>query len=354
MESRSCPRVPFFSIIVKMAWLLRIYSPFSRLVCRIKSSPAGRKITPPKRASLPIISVGNLTLGGSEKTPLVIELIGFLSGLGFRPALVTRGYKGRWEKDGGILSDGRRLLGGWQEAGDEPLMIARRFLQAGVFVGKDRLSSCRKAKELGFDVVVLDDGFQHIKLARDLDIVLYDPRSRSALREGRAAFGRADILLWKKGGSDGDRKRIEARHPGIRIHEYSVVSKGLHLLGTEERQPAGAFDGKKILAVAGIARPERFFGLLEGSGIKPDIRMTFPDHYAYPPAALEKIMAAARKNQIEALITTEKDGVKFLDRLGLFTRLRIYVMAIGLDLPASFFESVRAAVAPSTRGPLQR
>jgi tetraacyldisaccharide 4'-kinase len=336
-----------------MNWLLRIYSPFSRLVCRIKASPAGRKIIPPKRASLPVISVGNLTLGGSEKTPLVMELLGFLSGLGFRPALVTRGYKGRWEKDGGILSDGRRILGSWQETGDEPFMIVRRFPQAGVFVGKNRFSSCRKAKELGFDMAVLDDGFQHLRLARDVDIVLHDPRSRSARREGLTALGRADILLWKKGGSDAERKKIEARNPGIRIYEYSVVSKGLHLLESGERQSAGALEGKKILAAAGIARPERFFRLLEESGIRPDIRMTFPDHYIYPPAALEKIMAVARENHIEALITTEKDGVKFLDRLGLFARLRIYIMAIGLELPAPFFENVRAAVAPSARGPLQ-
>ena len=337
-----------------MNWILRFYSPFSRLVCRIKASPFGRKMAPPKRAPLPVISVGNLTLGGSEKTPLVVELLGFLSGLDFRPALVTRGYKGRWEINGGILSDGRRLLGSWQEGGDEPFMIARRFPQAGIFVGKDRLSSCRKAKQLGFDAAVIDDGFQHLRLARDLDIVLHDPRSQSALREGRAAFGRADIILWKKGGPAGDRMRIEARHPGIRIHEYSVVSKGLRLLETQERQSAGALEGKKILAVAGIARPERFFGLLEESGMRPDIRMTFPDHHAYPPATLEKILAVARKKRIEAIITTEKDGVKFLDRLGLFARLRIYVMDIGLDLPASFFESVRAAVAPSGRGPFQR
>ena len=151
---------------------LLVYSFFSRPLSRIKNSLYDRGVLKPRRAPLPVISVGNISLGGTEKTPLAMELLSQLVALGRRPALISRGYKGRWEKRGGVLSDGRAILGTWQDGGDEPYLIARSFPTVGVYVGKERLTSCRRAAEAGFDIAVLDDGFQHRRLARDLDIVL--------------------------------------------------------------------------------------------------------------------------------------------------------------------------------------
>jgi hypothetical protein len=129
--------------------LLGTYSLISRAVCRLKAGLVRVRILKRRTPPLPVISVGNLTCGGSVKTPLAMELIGFLESLGFKPALVSRGYKSRWERRGGILSDGRTLSGGWKEAGDEPVLIATRFPRAGVFVGRHRLASCLKARDLG-------------------------------------------------------------------------------------------------------------------------------------------------------------------------------------------------------------
>jgi tetraacyldisaccharide 4'-kinase len=97
------------------------------------------------RASLPVISVGNLAFGGSEKTPLVMHLLSFCLEHELKPALITRGYKGRWEKSGGVLSDGVNIYGTWREAGDEPFMISRKFPQAGIYIGRNRLISSEKA-----------------------------------------------------------------------------------------------------------------------------------------------------------------------------------------------------------------
>lgn len=283
-------------------------------------------------------------MGGSEKTPLVLELLAYLESLGFKPALVTRGYKGKWEKEGGVLSDGKRLFGGWEEAGDEAYLAARRFPKAGVFIGKHRFPSCLRAREMAFEIVVLDDGFQHLKLGRSLDIVLHDLGARGALREGLSALNRADLLLLKKGGSEPDRHKIDKKRPPFRMFEYAVVSQGLRSLETGASVPVERLKGKAVLAFCGIARPERFFALLEECGIPAQNRMAFPDHFPFPQRALDDIAAACRSLKPDALVTTEKDAVKILGRSGLFAPLPVYVLAIGLDLPPAFFDEVRKSL----------
>ena len=130
-----------------MKLALLAFSPLSRLACRTKDVLYKRGLLKARKAPLPTVSVGNLSFGGTEKTPLAMELIAHLVRMGHRPAFVSRGYRGSWERNGGILSDGAALLGTWEDGGDEPFMVARRFPKAGVFVGKDRLASCLKARE---------------------------------------------------------------------------------------------------------------------------------------------------------------------------------------------------------------
>jgi tetraacyldisaccharide 4'-kinase len=332
-----------------MRLLLSIFSVFSRFVCRIKRILYGCGIIPSERAPLAVISVGNLALGGSEKTPLAMELIGFFLSLGRRPALVTRGYKGTWEQRGGVLSDGASMSGGWIEAGDEPYLAALKFPGTGVYVGRDRAASCRRAREAGFDVAILDDGFQHLRLRRDLDIVLHDPKSRTPLREGRSALHAAGIVLLKN----------DAHHPAAgaepasdrpRIFSYSVREQGLVPLAGGANRPLSSLIGRRVFAFSGIARPERFFNQLAGSGVFPAARRAFPDHYNYPGSALEEIAATALAAGCDALLTTEKDAVKLRGRLEPGQGAEAFVLLIGLELPVEFFEAVRAAVEPSEQG----
>jgi tetraacyldisaccharide 4'-kinase len=328
-----------------MKGLLAVYSVVSRAVCRFKRALYKAGIRKAARAPLTVISVGNLALGGSEKTPLALDLLGFLLEIGRKPALVTRGYKGAWEKSGGVLSDGRKILGTWREGGDEPALAALRHPKAGVYVGRDRLASCRRAHQAGFDVAVLDDGFQHLRLGRDLDIVLHDPRGRVALREGLSALRGAGIILTKRGPA--------GSRPGAgraTVFEYSVREGGIVPLEDGPERPLGILKDRAFFAFCGIARPERFFEMLETSGVRPAGRAVFPDHFDYPGRALARLAADARAAGCAVLLTTEKDAVKIRDRRGPLAGLEILVLRIGLDLPAEFYAHIRVALGPGPRG----
>lgn len=322
---------------------LLAFSPFSRLVCRAKEALYGRGVLKAARAPLPVVAVGNLAFGGTGKTPLAAELLARLIGMGHRPALVSRGYRGAWERTGGILSDGKDVRGTWAEGGDEPFMIARRFPAAGVFVGKDRLASCLIARELGFTAVVLDDAFQHRRLARDMDIVLFDPSGRRPLREGPSALGRADIILLRKGGDPAAVRRVRESIPGPAVFEYAVAPRDLVDIRTGRAAAVSSLRGESVFAFCGIAGPRRFLATLEALGAKVAGSMTFPDHFAYPPGALKRIAAAFAASRADHLVTTEKDGVKLAPAGTPLEGLPLRVLRIGLDIDVGFAERFEAA-----------
>jgi tetraacyldisaccharide 4'-kinase len=322
--------------------LLLVFSLFSRFISRIKNSLYDRGVFKVDQAPLPVISVGNISLGGTEKTPLAMELLSRLIALGRRPALISRGYKGRWEKTGGVLSDGRAILGTWQDAGDEPYLIARSFPTVGVYVGKERLTSCQRAAEAGFDIAVLDDGFQHRRLARDLDIVLYSSEERVALREPVSGLRRSDILLVKAG-EERIRAidRLRGRWTGG-IFAYSVVTRGVSDLRTGERLPVERLAKRRFLAFCGIARPRRFVETLREAGLEVVAFLPFPDHHPYPRVSREKIIGARRSQGADALITTGKDAVKIADRSEEWGDVPMYVLEIGLAVEPGFDARWRA------------
>lgn len=330
--------------------LLQAYSLISRPVCAWKAAGYRKGRTRAARAPFPVISVGNLALGGTGKTPVVGELIRHFLARGYRPALITRGYGGGWEKAGGVLSDSRTIFGGVRDAGDEPVLIARRFPAAGVFVGKDRIRSCWKAEALGFDLGLLDDGFQHLRLARDLDIVLHHPASPRPLRESENALSRADILLLPKGIASETGERFHRRFPQLSIFDFEVVAEGLGRDISGPLEPLSLFEGKRVLAVAGIAGPERFFTLLEKSGATLVERMTFPDHYPYPRSGIDRIAAAVARHKPDFVLTTEKDAVKWGPEARTIGDRPVFTLRIRIDLPSAFHERVEAALPPAKVG----
>lgn len=326
-----------------MNLILRLYSLISRFVTGLKNLLYDRGILQPEIAPLPVISVGNISLGGTGKTPLAIEVIAWLAARGRRPALVSRGYRGRWEKKGGMISDGTRTTGTWRDGGDEPFMAAGALPGAGVFVGKNRLASCVSARELGFDVAVLDDGFQHRRLGRDLDIVLYSPSERAVLRESAAGLRRAGVILVEK--EELAAGRDIGIPPGSSVPlPYEAVARGFHFAGSKDPARVEDLRGRPILAFCGIARPGRFLRLLGSQGIQPVSSMTFPDHHAYPRTSVEKVLRAARAAGASAAVTTAKDAVKLADWSALFADLPVYVLEIGLAIDPLFFERLEAAL----------
>lgn len=324
-----------------MVFLLPVASFITRLGSLAKNFLYDRKVFTPKRALLPAISIGNIAFGGTEKTPMAMELLAWLSARGARPAYISRGYKGNWEHGGGILSLGAGLLGAWEDGGDEPYMVARNFPQAGVFIGKNRLASCGRAKEHGFGMAVLDDAFQHRKLSRDLDIVLFNPSEKTVLRENLSSLKRADILLVR-GSQETLPKNVRefsSRREGI--FTYTIVTRGFYALNTNGESLPDGVRGKRILAFCGIANPQRFQEQLQKEGAEVVRFVAFPDHFSYPRASLDKLVKTYRESGAEAAVTTEKDAVKIAGNDILQEQIPVFYLKIGLRIEPGFYETLK-------------
>lgn len=291
------------------------------------------------RAPLPIISVGNIAFGGSEKTPLVMNLLSYCLKNGIRPALITRGYKGKWEKTGGTLSDGRQVYASWREAGDEPFMVSQRFPQVGIYVGKNRLNSCKTAFQEHFQVVILDDGFQHRRLQRNLDIVLYTPGEKTGLRESFSSLKRADIILVKQKDDTPIKQKMKENFPWARIYAYKVKNQGFYSSKERGSIPVEHLERKRLLALSGIARPNRFLSLLEKEGLIPASVLQFPDHHAYPPSSIKKISREIQRIEAEAIITTEKDYFKLKD-LQKEQNIPVFYNRLELEVDKEFYPEI--------------
>ncbi|KIH75876.1 hypothetical protein GFER_14265 [Geoalkalibacter ferrihydriticus DSM 17813] len=266
------------------------------------------------RAPVPVIAVGNLAAGGTGKTPVVDYLVRRLLGQGLRVAVISRGYGGRGIKDAVVVSRGSGPLVDPALCGDEPFLLARRNPEALVVVAPKRSLGARLAVEkLGAQILVLDDAFQHLAIARDLNIVLLDaakplgnglPLPAGLLREFPSALSRGDLFIltrWQDGCPP------PPRLPG-------AVLRSRHVLGSEaldldgNREPLENLHGKKVVAFAGIAHPEGFFGDLRRRGL--DLIQTLPlaDHAVYDDIALQRLREVA--GNADVFVTTEKDAVK--------------------------------------------
>lgn len=291
------------------------------------------------KTRLPVISIGNIAFGGTEKTPLALQILSFWLDNGFKPALITRGYKGEWERTGGVLSDGKKVFGSWHEAGDEPFMVSRRVRQAGIYVGRNRLASCLRAEKDGFDVLILDDGFQHRRLHRDVDIVLFNPEEKLFLREFVFSLRRADVILVRENGKQDPGERIKKRFPRSRVFSYSIKNEGFFSSLDNTPIPKENLKTKRILAVCGIARPDRFLSLLEECGLKPLHFLKFPDHHSFPPPSREKIYTAFKNIEADVILTTEKDVFK-LESLAKEKQVSVGYSRIGLLLEKDFYQEI--------------
>jgi len=273
------------------------------------------------RLDAPVISVGNLTFGGTGKTPTVIALVRDLVRMGRRPAVLTRGYKRR--DDHQVVVVGPEPRQGVDEVGDEPLEMARRLPGVPVVVDSDRERGGTEALRLGADVLVLDDGFQHLQLERDLDLVLIDagdpwgggrlpPLGR--LREPLTAIRRASAVLITKVPADWRPvvAEIEAAvdhvAPALQVFVSRMRAHRVRVPG-EGWQRADILAGRRVLPFAGIGRPQGLADTLSEAGAEVVDSRWFPDHHAYTPADLHQVTAAAEA--VEAVpVTTAKDATK--------------------------------------------
>jgi tetraacyldisaccharide 4'-kinase len=307
-----------------------------------------------RRLPCRVLAVGNLTVGGTGKTSLVEWLARELAGRGRRVVILSRGY-GRRGGDVRLVSNGRQVLLSSSQAGDEPVLLARRLTGVPIVVGRDRHRAGAWAlPRFGPDVLLLDDGFQQRGLATDVDIVCLDARApwghrgllpRGSLREPPAALRRAQFLVLT-GAAPGEVPDEIRRHaPGAPVawarHEpESVVDPKTGAVGALE-----SLRGQPLLAFAGIAMPERFAATLAGLAVAPRDFVAFPDHHPYTPWDLAALEARARAVGAVWLLTTEKDAVR-LPEPG---ALPVHVLRVRLrldDPEGAWWRALEAALAP--------
>lgn len=270
-----------------------------------------------RKLARPVVSVGALAAGGSGKTPVAALVAELLRDAGHRPAVLSRGYRRRAAgRSVVVVRDPGGPRADVDAAGDEPRMLAERLDGVSVVVARDRYRAGRLAEtRLGATVHVLDDGFQHLGLARDLDLVLVhadDPRRRTfpagRLRERPEAARRADALIVEAPGG----AAAGAVADGLGVSTWFRQRRSLG----GPRPLAGARAGestageRRVLAVTGIAAPERFHDALAAAGFTIAGALAFADHHRFTPADVRRIAAQAAARGADLVLTTEKDAVR--------------------------------------------
>jgi tetraacyldisaccharide 4'-kinase len=296
---------------------------------------------------VPVISVGNLSFGGTGKTPTIVWLADLLIEKGLTPVVLTRGYKGQLEHSSGLLKSGQKFRLNPFDYGDEPLMISNKMTKGAVIVGKKRADNLIKYfSDVNPDVVLLDDGFQHLQIYRSFNIVLFDATMElnlykvapmGYLREGMSALKDADAIVLSRADMVTSEKLNKLT---------SMLSEHFHHkppVALTRYKPLGVFDvhdkyifsihelkGLKAIAVTAIASPDSFYRYLESFGVEITEKVSFPDHYFFTPEDVNELLIKASQ-QSAIILCSEKDMVKMkrvsLDTRILFTKVKVEFMS---------------------------
>jgi len=304
-----------------------------------------------KRLPCTVISIGNITVGGSGKTPMTIYMAELIKHLGYGVAIISRGYKGRAEKIGGVVCDGRMICMGPDEAGDEPFMISERLKTVPVIVGQNRFKAGILAiKEFKPDVLLLDDAFQHLKLNRDIDLVLLDSKKpfgntylfpRGTLRETASALLRGDAVIFTRSGVGKPAaldqiKRIVPKKPIFHSFHTPYIYKiitGNSLQSPDRLNISSMYDfdifkRKRVFAFSGIASNDDFRRTIESFRCELENFSGFPDHHPYSNRELDEIVKSAMDLSAEFIFTTEKDYVRIAHKI----KWPIDLVVIGIEI----------------------
>jgi tetraacyldisaccharide 4'-kinase len=305
---------------------LLLFSYIYRFVLQVRSLFYRRGIFAVRKLDCPTISVGNITLGGSGKTPMVAYLAATLRDKGLKVAVLSRGYKRKNPGRMALVSDGNEVVLGVEEAGDEPYLLARKLKGIPVLVGKDRYQSGLYAqKNFSVDGVILDDGFAYLGLKRDLDIVLIDGDlgfgsrellPRGMLREPLPALARAGLFVINQAEDPREIEELLRRYnPGLPLFRSSFSPEKFINLENGKAVELEKVKESRLLAFCGIAHPVSFRRFLQGLDLTLAEFIGYPDHYRYQQRDLESLRKIARNLGVDYLVTTEKDGVKLEGRI---------------------------------------
>lgn len=336
-----------------LRFLFPLFLPLSPLYAALMRGRARcyqKGVFPSERLPIPVVSVGNLTLGGTGKTPMVKDITSFLKQRGFAPAIISRGYGGKAQDPVNVVSDGRKLLLSVQQAGDEPYFLASSLPGIPVLTGKKRSEVGRFAYDsFKVNCVVLDDGFQHLALKRDVDLVLFSAHTLFGngrvfpggdLREPYSALGRADAFIIT--GVDGSTlvaaqaliSQLRGWFPDIPVFMSGYL-------------PAAILDGQgqsidlimarrfPLFAFCGIANPASFRSSLVIMGLNVSGFLDYRDHHVYTRKDIIQVERLAQESEAYGLITTEKDIVKIKSVIG--PGLPVWTLKMKVVLPEDFY-----------------
>ena len=315
------PQRKFYHVPLHL--LFRVMSLFYRLGLRLNRLAYRLGIFPTRSLPGRVISVGNLTLGGTGKTPVVILIAEILRDHGRKPAVLSRGYGGDAREKVNVVCDGQQILLPADVAGDEPVMIAKRLKNIPVLTGPDRfLTGIYALKHFDVDTLILDDGYQHLALARDLNVLLLDHEKplgngylfpAGELREPINASKRADLVCLTRCSEDGKSGSnvSECGLPGnLPVIKTALRLQTLIRLDNNESMDVEIIRDQPVAAFCGIAQPGDFHRTLKTAGAQVVFFRAFPDHHRYVADDLKAIEQEARKAGANYIVVSEKDSVK--------------------------------------------
>lgn len=339
----------------------RPFSPLYGMLMRFRESCYMHGVFRTTRFPVPVISVGNLTLGGTGKTPMVQCLARLLQEAGFRPAAISRGYGGATREPVNVVSNGEEVLLPAAFVGDEPRLLAETLPGVSVLTGIIRKLPAAQAIEMGADVLLLDDGFQHMAVGRDLDLVLFSAdylagNSRifpgGDLREPVSALNRCSCFVLT-GVNEANEERslrfadlLKKRFPGKKVYMSRSTTVGYVRRRDEDgfilldEQPP---ELDRAFALSGIARPESFRATVEQCGVAPVDFLVLQDHHTYTEADIRRISDLVGKSRARCIVTTEKDMVKLGNSdFG----VPVYGIRVEVKIPSQLHDLVLGAVKP--------
>ena len=290
--------------------------------------------------NLPVLSIGNITVGGTGKTPFTCFMADLLKELGYKPGIVSRGY-GRKSKGVLIVHNGTSVCSNVAESGDEPYMIGKILRDTPIIVSEEKYHGIEEMiKNFDVNFIILDDAFQHRKVKRDLDIVLMnsqEPKSHyhllplGRLRESLSGLRRADIIIHTKHNGH------TQPHMSDRVKKYSTAPQLVSMnefkilqYKNNEYISVNISELNNVVAFCGIARPESFTSILDDLGLEVSDLHSFNDHQEYNTKILDRLQTSLEMCQSKSILTTEKDLVKLPD---LFLKnVNIYILKVSMEL----------------------
>jgi tetraacyldisaccharide 4'-kinase len=322
--------------------------PFSALysaAVKARSSGYENRFLKTYRVAAPVISVGNITVGGTGKTPLVEWLARRLADSGRRVCVLSRGYGRENAKQQVVVSDGEQIFSEVSSSGDEAMMLAQSLLgKCAVVCNADRVAAAHWAIEnLKSEALILDDGFQHRRLERDLDIVMIDATNpfgnrrllpAGILREPIESLSRADCVILTRildGGAAGLIDRIQQVTKAPVFQSRTSIGQ-FHRLDANEHDKEALNLSQPFAAFCGIGNPRAFFDQLRAADFDVRHEASFRDHHRYSQADIDRLTGQAQAKGAQALITTAKDSVKLRS---LRLQLPCYIAQIDLQIPES-------------------